>query len=101
MKPVVLQFVKGGWDGRRLRTDSPDREEALLATACYEMSHHGAIGQECAGLLADEETFAQKHGWATGTEGDLQRHHRYIVFERCETVTETVVKLRYQPDDAG
>ena len=96
-KPIVLQFVGGYWDGKSLRTDSADQEEVLLATACYEMSHHGAIGAECAGLSDDAVTFARIHRWAAPNEGGFDEAHRYLVTERCETESEIVVKLRHAP----
>lgn len=97
MKPIVLQFVGGYWDGKSLSTDSADQEEALLAAACYEMSHHGAIGGECGALSDDAVTFARIHGWTAPKEGTLHGNHRYLVSERRETVDEIVVRLRHAP----
>lgn len=51
MKPLVLQFVGGDWDGKTLRTDSADYEEQLPAAGCYEISHHGAVGGSLCGTF--------------------------------------------------
>ena len=97
MKPIVLEFAEGYWDGRSLSTDSADQEEAFLAAACYEMSHHGAIGGECAALSDDAVTYARIHGWPRSQEGTLRGDHRYLVTERCETAGEIVVRLTLVP----
>jgi len=97
MKPIVVEFVGGYWDGKSLRSDSLDQEESLLASACYEMTHHGAIGRECAGLSSDAVEFARIHGWAAAREGTLQGDHRYRVTERRETEDEIVIRLRHAP----
>jgi hypothetical protein len=97
VKRIILQFVGGYWDGKSLSSDSADQEEALLATACYEMSHRGAIGQECVGLSDDAVTFARIHGWAAAKEGTLYGTHRYLVTERRETEREIVVTLSHAP----
>ena len=97
MKPIVLEFVGGYWDGKTLRTDSPEQEEEFLAAGCYEMSHHGAIGQECVGLSEDAVTFARKHDWEAAKEASLCGDHRYLVAERRETETEIVVTFKYHP----
>jgi len=96
-RSVALQFTGGYWDGRSLHTDSDDEEEALLATACYEMTHHGAIGAECGGMSDDAVTFARLHGWAGAKEAGLQGVHRYRVIERRETERETIVVFRHEP----
>ena len=41
MKPIILEFVGGCWDGKTLRTDSPDDEEQLVAAACYDPTNRG------------------------------------------------------------
>ena len=97
MKPVILTFVGGYWDGRSLRTDSADQEEAMLAAACYELSHHGAIGAECAGLSDDAVTFARIHGWAAAQEGGFRGRHRYLVTERDETEGEITITFQHAP----
>ena len=97
MKPMVLEFVGGYWDGKTLRTDSPDYEEQLLAAGCYEMSHHGAIGGECVELSYDAVGFARRHGWLAAEEASLCGDHRYLVAERRETETEIVVTFKYHP----
>ncbi len=101
MKTIVFQFLGGPWDGRTLHTDSTEREETLLATACYETSHHGTIGGECLGLLADEETFARRHNWAGAPEDDVPENHGYVVEERCETETEITIKFIHRPTGNG
>ena len=98
MKPVVLTFVGGYWNGKSLKMDSDDKEESLLAAACYEMTHHGSPGEECTGLSEDAVTFARVHGWATPEEGGLQGDHRYMVTERRETLSEIVITLSEVPD---
>jgi hypothetical protein len=97
VKPVVLEFVGGNWDGRSLSTDSDDQQEALLAAACYEICHHGSIGEECAGLSNDAVTFARTHGWAVPKEARWHGIHHYLVTERRETQKEIVVKLSHTP----
>ena len=79
MKPIILEFSGGYWDGTALRTDAADQEEALLATACYELSHHGAIGAECGALSSDAVTYARIHHRARPQEGTLGGHHRYRI----------------------
>ena len=96
-KSLTLIFSGGYWDGKSLHTDSEDQEESLLATACYEMAHHGAIGAECAGMSDDAVTFARLHGWAAAKEASLQGAHRYRVIERRETEREIVVMFRHEP----
>lgn len=96
MKPIILEFIGGYWDGKTLRTDSPDQDEQCLAAACYEMSHHGAIGGKCIELSCDALIFAQRHGWTASEEVDW-RNHRYLVAEHRETETEIVVTLKYRP----
>ena len=97
MKPMVLEFVGGYWDGKTLRTDSSDYEEQLLVAGCYEMSHHGAIGGECVELSCDAVRFARRHGWLAAEEASLCGDHRYSVAERRETETEIVVTFKYHP----
>lgn len=97
MKPVVLVFVGGYWNGKTLRTDSPDREEQFLASGCYEMSHHGAIGGECVGLSDAAVNFARTHGWEAEKEASLRGDHRYLVTEFRETETERIVKFKHNP----
>ena len=97
MKTIVLEFAGGYWEGKSLNTDSADQEEAFLAAACYEMSHHGAIGGECAALSDDAVTYARIHGWPRSQEGTLRGDHRYLVTERRETEGEIVVRLRHVP----
>jgi len=97
MKPTVLKFVGGHWDGKTLRTDATDYEEQLLAAECYEMSHHGAIGRECIGLSSDAAGFARRHGWVAAEQAGSGRDHRYLVAERRETETELTVTFQYRP----
>jgi hypothetical protein len=97
MKPVVLTFVGGYWDGKSLRMESSDQEESLLAAACYEMTHHGRLGEECVGLSDDAVTYARVHGWPTPEEGGLQGDHRYRVTERRETMEQIVITLSEVP----
>ena len=97
MKPVVLTFVGGYWDGKTLKMDSRDQEESLLAAACYEMTHHGRLGEECVGLSEDAITYARVHGWPTPEEGGLQGNHRYMVTERRETLDQIVITLSEVP----
>ena len=99
MKPIVLEFVGGYWNGRSLRTDAADQEESLLAAACYEMLHHGAIGGECRALSDDAVMFARTHGWAAPQEGAFCGDHRYLVSERLETEDVIVIRLRHLPVD--
>jgi hypothetical protein len=95
-KPIVLEFVGGSWDGNTLRSDSSDQEEQFLAAGCYEMSHHGAIGEECVGLSDDAVTFARRHGWKAAEEAPLCGDHRYLVVERRETETEIIVTFLHE-----
>jgi hypothetical protein len=95
MRSVALKFVGGSWDGKTLRTDSSDREEALLAAACYESSHHGAIGEACAALSEYAARFSRIHGWAASKGGSWQGADRYQVTEHCETEKQIVVKLTH------
>jgi hypothetical protein len=97
MKPIVLEFVGGYWDGKILRTDSRDFEEQLLANACYERSHQGAIGGECVGLSGDAVAFAERHDWIAPEEAILSGDHRYLVSEFRETENEIVVTFRFDP----
>jgi hypothetical protein len=97
MRPIVLGFIGGIWDGKCLRTDSSDQEEAWLAAGYYEMSHHGEIGAECWGLSVETAAYARNH-WPTSEEaglGDL--HHRYVVSERRETAEEVVITFMHAP----
>ncbi len=95
-KPITLEFSGGYWDGKSLHTDSDDQEESLLATACYEMTQHGAIGAECGGMSDDAVTFARLHGWAAAKEAGLQGAHRYRVIEPRETERKIMVMFRHQ-----
>jgi hypothetical protein len=97
MKPVELDFVGGFWNGRSLRTDSPDQEEAFLARGCYEMSHHGTVGAEVVGLSADAIAFARHHGWDAAREAGLNGAHRYVVSEYRETENDIVISFRHDP----
>ena len=97
MKPILLEFVGGYWDGKTLRTDSADDEEPLLAAACYEMSHHGAVGSECVELSLDAVGFSRRHGWTATQEAVFCKHRRYFVAERRETETEIVITFKYDP----
>ncbi len=97
-KSITLEFTGGYWNGKSLRTDSADQEESLLAMACYELAHHGAIGAECAGMSDDAVTFARLHGWAAAQEAGLQGTHRYRVTERRETEREIVIQFRLAPE---
>ena len=95
MKAIVLKFVGGYWDGKSLRSDSPDLEETFLAAGCYEMSHHGSIGGECLGLSDAAVAFARTHEWDAAREADLcGDDHRYVAIERLETEAEIVVTFK-------
>jgi hypothetical protein len=96
-KSITLLFSGGYWDGKTLRTDSADQEESLLARACYEMAHHGAIGAECSGMSDDAVTFARLHAWTAPNEAGLQGQHRYRVIERRETEWEIFVTFGQRP----
>lgn len=91
---IILEFAGGYWDGRSLCTDSEDLEESLLARACYEMAHRGAIGAQCSGMSDEAVLFARLHGWARAKEAGLHGDHCYRVAERRETEREIVVKFR-------
>lgn len=93
MKTVVLTFDGGAWDGKTLRTDSVDLEEAMLAAACYELSHHGMVGRDCTGVSGDTQHFAQMHGWAQGQADELYGPHRYVVMEYQETEDEIAIRF--------
>jgi hypothetical protein len=93
VRPVVLEFVGGYWGGKTLRTDSAELEETLLAAACYETCHHGAIGEGCAGLSEYAVGFAVHHQWPGATHGGWQGAYRYSVTERWETEDEIVIRL--------
>ncbi len=95
--PIVLEFVGGYWDGKTLRTDSSDYEEQLLGAGCYETSHHGAIGGECAVLSCDVVSYARRHGWQAAEEASLCGDHQYLVAERRETEAEIVITFKYHP----
>jgi hypothetical protein len=95
MKPIVFEFSGGYWDGASLRTDSADQEEALLAAACYELSHHGAIGAECGALSDDAVTYARIHHRPRPQEGTLYGDHQYRISERRETEEQILVRLRH------
>ena len=96
MKPIILEFVEGYWDGKTLRSDSTDQEERALAAACYELSHHGAIGERFIELSDEAVLFAQIHGWMSPEEADWC-DHRYLVVEHRENETEIVVTLKCRP----
>jgi hypothetical protein len=95
MKPVVLEFVGGYWGGKTLRTDSADLEEVLLAAACYESCHHGAISEGCAGLSEYAVAFARHHGWPAATNGGWQGTQSYCVTQHRETENEIVVEFTH------
>ena len=97
MKPIILGFIGGMWDGKSLRTDSSDQEEALLAAGCYEMCHHGEIGAECFGLAVETMAYARSHSWPVSNESGLGGHRRYLVSERRETEKEIIVTLKHAP----
>lgn len=97
MKPTVLEFVGGHWDGKVLRTDSNDYEEQLLAAGCYEMSHRGAVGTACVGLSYDAMIFSRRHRWTGAEEVGFCENHRYRVAERQETEALTVIRFEYRP----
>lgn len=97
MKRIVLRFVGGDWDGRSIRSDSPEQEEVFLATGYYEMSHHGLVGSECVGLSDDAVAFAKHHGWDAAKNLNAAGEHRYRVCERRETETAIIVTLRHVP----
>jgi len=97
MKAIVLDFAGGDWDGKHLRTDSTDQEEAMLAAACFEMSHHGQIGAQYLGVLGDATVFARNHGWTTSPEGRSQSSHSYHVTERRETNSQITITFQHTP----
>jgi hypothetical protein len=100
LKPILLRFQGGCWDGRSLRTDSRDQEESLLAWACYEMCHHGAIGAECGGLSDDAVCFARVHGWPQDPAGRLPDFRGYAVSERRENEHEIAITLTCLPAES-
>jgi hypothetical protein len=97
MKRITLEFVGGPWDGKALCTDSADREEVWLAAACYETSHHGAIGGRWPGPSGDAAVFARRHGWPATDQSHGRGGHRYLVSERRETEEALVVTFEYRP----
>ena len=98
MKPIILKFIGGYWDGRSLRSDSADQEELFLAVGCYEMSHHGSIGGQCVGLSDSAVALAQSHGWDAAKEAGLCGDHRYCVCQRRETESEIEITFKHNPD---
>jgi len=97
MKPVVLHFVGGFWNGRSLRSDSNDPEEMFLVSGCYEMSHHGTVGSEVAGLSGDAVAYARHHGWTAARDAGLEGAHRYVVSEYRETEAEITITFQQCP----
>jgi hypothetical protein len=97
MKPIVLTFVGGFWDGRSLHSDSDDPEEMYLVSGCYEMSHHGKIGSEAVGLSGDAIAYAQHHGWDAARQAGLGGSHRYVVSEYRETEEEITITFQHDP----
>ena len=95
MKPIIAEFVGGPLDGNTLRTDSGDREEVWLATAYYEMSHHGAIGGKCGGLSCDAAGFVRRHGGVVAKK--LSVCQGYLVTERRETELEIFLTFKSDP----
>lgn len=73
MKPIILKFVGGPWDGKTLRSDSTDQEEVWLAAACYETSHHGTIGADCVAL--SDRTTSGRRGRIRIPWGEGKGHH--------------------------
>jgi hypothetical protein len=45
MKPTILEFVGGAWDGRKLSAASPDSVEATLAAYALRMTDNGRRDQ--------------------------------------------------------
>ena len=97
MKPVILGFIGGYLDGKSLRTDSSEQEEAFLAAGCYEMSHHGEIGAECWALSVETMAYARSHSWPVSEKDAESGHQRYLVTERRETEREIVVTFKHAP----
>jgi hypothetical protein len=96
MKPIRLEFMGGDWDGRTLRSDSPEYEEQLLAIGIYELSHHGAVGGACKELTAEAVDFARRHAWLAIGQGDLPHDGRYQVVEHRETEVEIIVTFSWK-----
>lgn len=99
MRRIILRFNGGYWDGRKLCSDASDQEESLFATACYEMTHHGSIGEQCPGLSDDAVTFARIHGWQGPQDATMYGDHSYMVTERHETKDEIIITLTRKVDD--
>ncbi len=81
MKPFILEFIGGCWDGMNLCSHSPDPVELKLAKTCYAETGAGAVGKT---TLVPAEY---------GTRRGSSRGNRYVVVHRMETGGEVLVRL--------
>lgn len=89
MKPFILEFIGGCWDGMNLHSDSPDPVEVKLAMACYAETLGGAEGKMT--VLPSEY----------GTRRGSSRGSKYVVAHRVEVEEEVLIRLDLYSDDPG
>ncbi len=110
-KTVLVQFVGGFQDGRRLNSRSSDPAEAQEALGQYFMSSEGTVGKRFrtvseAGWREMQEIIeVTPDGPRLKREPIYGMDHVYELVERIEDDTTIALRFEYQgksmPDDAG
>jgi hypothetical protein len=81
MKPFILEFIGGCWDGMNLCSESPDPVEVKLAKACYAETWSGTFGK----ITVVPSEYATQRGSQPG--------NRYVVTNRVDHDGEVLVRL--------
>ncbi len=87
MKPFILEFIGGCWDGMNLCSESSDPVEVKLAKGCYAETEGGTEGKTT--VLPSEY----------GTRRGTSRGSKYVVVHRMEVGGELLIRLELCCED--
>jgi hypothetical protein len=95
MQRFVLEFLGGCWNGKRLDSQSVDREEVLLAQVMYFLTGDGAVGKKIPGLSPEAIAFAARRGWHATDDAKPASATDYTVIEQHGETDRRVVILKH------
>jgi transcriptional regulator with XRE-family HTH domain len=100
-RPIVVEFVGGFMDGKRLSTAADDPDEVQEAAAHYVMSSEGTVGKrfrtysDAGRAELAEITEMTPEGPRLKREPVYDMDHFYEVVERVETGESIIVRFRF------
>ena len=96
MKRVILTFVGGHQDGRRLDSHSTDPAEVSQAGRWYMATEYGAPGKSVMGPSYAAVQHCLEHGLEAASGAGFNLRHEYRVADRRETPEAIHLRLDYR-----